>query len=262
MIDRGLSERRALRAIQISVSAFRYAPRPDRNVHLCEEMVALAHRHNRYGVGMIHLKPRQAGWAVNYKRVERLYRHTRLQVRRRKRKKVPIGERQPLLRPSSANQGWSIDFVFDRSSDGRVLKYLVVVDEATHESVVIEVERASSGHAVVHVLERLAISRALPQVIRTDNGKEFCDKAMLEWAHRRGVALRLIEPGKSNQKAYVVSLSGRFRDECLNEHWFTSLLHDRAVIETWRREYNEERPAQALGGLTPASYAKHLAEIS
>jgi len=154
-----------------------------------------------------------------------------------------------------------MDFVFDRSSDGRVLKCLVVVDDATHESIVIEVERAISGHAVVRVLERLAISRGLPQVIRTDNGKEFCGKAMLEWAHRRGVALRLIEPGKPNQNAYVESFNGRFRDECLNEHCFTSLLHARAVIETWRRDYNEERPKRALGGLTPAAYAKHLAEI-
>ena len=193
--------------------------------------------------------------------MERLYRHARLQVRRRKRKKVPIGERQPLLRPGSANQVWSMDFVFDRSSDGRVLKCLVVFDDATHESIVIEVERAMSGHAVVRVLERLAISRGLPQVIRTDNGKEFCGKAMLEWAHRRGVALRLIEPGKPNQNAYVESFNGRFSDECLNEHWFTSLLHARAVIETWRREYIEERPKKALGGLTPAAYAKHLAEI-
>ena len=162
MVERGLSERRALRVIEMSASAFRYAPRPDRNVDLREEIVALAHRHKRYGVGMIHLKLWQAGWGVNYKRVERLYRHARLQVRRRKRKKVPIGERQPLLRPSSANQVWSMDFVFDRSSDGRVLKCLVVVDDATHESIVIEVEQAMSGYAVVRVLERLAISRGLP----------------------------------------------------------------------------------------------------
>ena len=100
MMVRGLSERRALRAIRMSPSAFRYAPRPDRNVELREEIVALAHRHKRYGVGMIHLKLRQAGRLVNYKRVERLYRDARLQVRRRRRKKVPIGERQPLLRPT------------------------------------------------------------------------------------------------------------------------------------------------------------------
>ena len=92
-------------------------------------------------------------------------------------------------------------------------------------------------------------------------GKEFCGKAMVTWAHERGVQLRLIEPGKPNQNAYVESFNGRLRDECLNEHWFTSLLQARSVIETWRREYNEERPKKALGGLTPAAYAKQLAEI-
>jgi len=227
---------------------------------LREQIVALAQRHKRYGVGMIHLKLQQAGLRVNYKRVERLYQQAQLQVRRRKRKKVPIGERQPLLRPTAANQVWSMDFVFDRTGEGRVLKCLTIVDDATHEAVAIEVERAISGLTVTRVLERLALSRGLPRVIRTDNGKEFCGKAMVEWAHARGLDLRLIEPGKPNQNAYVESFNGRFRDECLNEHWFTSLLHARTVIETWRREYNEERPKKALGGLTPAAYAKRLAE--
>jgi putative transposase len=187
MVDRGISERRALRAARMSASAFRYAPRPDRNTALRAQILALAHRHKRYGVGMIHLKLRQAGHLVNYKRVERLYQEARLQVRRRKRKKVPIGDRQPLLRPVAANQVWSMDFVFDRTAEGRVVKCLTIVDDATHEAVAIEVERAISGHGVVRVMERLALSRGLPQIIRTDNGKEFCGKAMLEWAHRKGV---------------------------------------------------------------------------
>ena len=96
-------------------------------------------------------------------------------------------------------------------------------------------------------------------MIRSDNGKEFTGKAMLTWAHRNGVTLRLIEPGKPNQNAYVESFNGRLRDECLNEHWFTSLAHARAVIEAWRREYNEERPKKSLGGLTPSQHAKQLA---
>ncbi len=135
-----------------------------------------------------------------------------------------------------------MDFVFDRTADGRVIKSLTIVDDATHEAVAIEVEHAISGQMLTRVLDRLALSRGLPKVIRTDNGKEFCGKAMLEWAHRRSVDLRLIEPGKPSQNAYVESFNGRFRDECLNEHWFTGLLHARTLIETWRREYNEERP--------------------
>jgi transposase InsO family protein len=90
-------------------------------------------------------------------------------------------------------------------------------------------------------------------------GPEFIGKAMLTWAHRHGIALRLIEPGKPNQNAYVGSFNGRLRDECLNEHWFTTLDHARALIEGWRREYNEERPKKSLGGMTAAQYAKQLA---
>jgi len=262
MMTRGLSERRALAVLRMSASAYRYQPAPDRNVDLREQILALAQRYKRYGVGMIYLKLRQAGVLVNYKRVERLYQEAKLQVRRRKRKKVPVADRQPLLRPSRANEVWSMDFVFDRTADGRVLKALVIVDDATHELVAIEVERAISGHGVARILDRLAVQRGLPRVIRTDNGKEFCGKAMLEWAHARGVAMRLIEPGKPNQNAYVESLNGRLRDECLNEHWFTSLLHARTVIETWRREYNEERPKKVLGGLTPSDYASQLASAT
>lgn len=104
----------------------------------------------------------------------------------------------------------------------------------------------------------------LPRVIRTDNGKEFCGHAMLTWAHANNVTLRLIEPGKPNQNAYIESFNGRLRDECLNEHWFLNLAQAQAqaIIEAWRREYNEERPKKALGGLTPAAYARQRAERS
>lgn len=153
-----------------------------------------------------------------------------------------------------------MDFVFDRMADARVIKCLTVVDDATHESVVIEVERAISGMGLTRVLDRLALSRGLPtgSCFRMYYGKEFCGKAMVTWAYERGVQLRLIGPGKPNQNAYIESFNGRFRDECLNEHWVPSLLHARTEIESWRREYNEDRPKKALGGLTPAAYAKHL----
>lgn len=259
MTARGLSERRALQVIRMSASALRYQPRPDRNQSLRECIVALAHRHRRYGAAMIYLKLRQTGEVVNHKRVERLYAEARLQVKRRKRKKIPIADRQPLGRPRAANQVWSMDFVFDRTAEGRVIKSLTVVDDATHEAVAIVPERAIGGLSLTRILDRLAMSRGLPKAIRTDNGKEFCGRAMLTWAHQRGVQLFLIEPGKPNQNAYIESFNGRFRDECLNEHWFTSLPHAKVVIESWRREYNEERPKKGLGGLTPSAYAEQLA---
>lgn len=243
----------------MSPSAFRYQPAPDRNEALRERIVALAQRHRRYGAEMIYLKLRQEGLLVNHQRVERLYTLEGLQVRCRRRKKIPISDRCPLWRPAAANRVWSMDFVFDRTADSRVLKCLTIVDDAIHEAVAIAVERGINGQAVIRILDRLALARGLPKAIRTDNGKEFCGKDMLTWAHETGVRLFLIQPGKPNQNAYVESFNGRFRDECLNEHWFTSLADAQVIVEQWRREYNEERPKRGLGGLTPSAYARHLA---
>lgn len=262
LIDKGLSERRSLRVMGMSPSSFRYQPVADRNSALKERIIALAQRHRRYGAGMIYLKLRQSGMVVNHKRVDRLYAEAGLQVRRRKRKKIPVADRHPLERPLAANQVWSMDFVFDRTAEGRVIKNLTVVDDATHEAVAIVPERAMGGQQLVRILDQLAKTRGLPKAIRTDNGKEFCSRALLTWAHALGVQLFLIEPGKPNQNAYIESFNGRFRDECLNEHWFTSMRHAQVVIEAWRREYNEERPKKSLGGLTPAAYAKELIQKS
>jgi transposase InsO family protein len=170
MVTRGLSERRALTVLRMSASALRYAPAPDRNGDLRTRIIALAQRHRRYGAGMIHLKLRQAGERANHKRVHRLYVAERLQIRRRRRKKVPLADRQPLVIPMTPNEIWSADFVFDRTAEGRVLKCLAIVDDATTEAVAIVPARALSGLTVTRVLDRLAATRGLPQVLRTDNG--------------------------------------------------------------------------------------------
>jgi putative transposase len=255
-----LSERHALRVIGMSASSLRYEPAVDRNIELRERILSLAHRHRRYGAEMIYLKLRQAGEFVNHKRVERLYALLKLQIKRRRRKKVPVSERQPLLRPSAANEVWSTDFVFDRVAGGRIIKCLVIVDDATTEAVAIIPEHNISGVVLTRMLDQICARRGYPKVIRSDNGKEFTGKDMLTWAHRHHVALRLIEPGKPNQNAYAESFNGRLRDECLNEHWFLNLDHARTLIEVWRREYNEDRPKRLLGGLTPVQYAKQLTQ--
>ncbi len=263
LIDQGLSERRSLKVVGMSPSALRYRPVQDRNATLKEQIIALAQRHRRYGARMIYLKLRQAGEIVNHKRVDRLYAEAGLQVKRRKRKKIPAADRHPLERPLMANRMWSMDFVFDRTAEGRAIKNLTIVDDATHEAVAIVSERALSGQHLTRILDELATTRGLPKAIRTDNGKEFCGRAMLSWAHARGVQLFLIEPGKPNQNAYIESFNGRLRDECLNEHWLTSLRDAKAIIDTWRREYNEERPKKSLGGLTPCRLCRNTSpEVS
>ena len=195
----GLSERRGLQVVRMNASALRYQPRPDRNTALRERIIALPQRHRRYGVGMIHLKLRQTGECINYKRVERLYRLEKLHIRRRRRKKIPVADRQPLIRPGRANEIWSMDFVFDRIASGRTVKCLAIVDDATHEAVAIVPEHTIGGDHLTRMLDGICSQRGKPTMIRSDNGAEFTGKAMLTWAHRNSIALRLIEPGKPNR---------------------------------------------------------------
>ena len=140
------------------------------------------------------------------------------------------------------------DFVFNRLADGRSLKCLTVVDDAIHESVAIHPNTAILGAYVTRILDRVKQERGSPNVIRLDNDKEFCGGAMAIWGHENGVALRFIAPGMPIQNDYVESFNGRLRDECLNEHWFTSLAHARMAIEAWRQDFNESRPKKDLGG--------------
>jgi putative transposase len=245
LCGRGLTERWALTIIGMSASSLRSRSMPDRHVERRQGILALAARSRCYGAGMIYLKVRQLGRTVNHKRVERLYAEAQLPLRRRTRKKVAVGVRQPLGRPEAANAVWSMAFVFDRRAEGRAIKCWTIVDDATHESVAIIPERTSSGECVTRILDALAATRGLPQMIRTDNGKDLCGRGMLTWAQIHNVKLRLIEPGTPNQNAYVESFTGRFRDECLNTHWVLNLARAQSLIEAWRREYNEERPKKA-----------------
>lgn len=177
--------------------------------------------HRRYGAGMIYLKLRQAGHRVNHKRVDRLYALEKLQVRRRRRKKIQISERQPLERPSSANAVGSMDFVFDRVAGGRTIKSLAVVDDATHEAVAVVPEHSISGHQLVRILEKKLRATRLPQVCSHRQRQGILQSRDIDLGPESQVVLRLIEPGKPNQNAYIESFNGQLRDECLSERWFT-----------------------------------------
>jgi putative transposase len=148
-----------------------------------------------------------------------------------------------------------MDFVSDALVDGRVFRTLNVIDDYSRECVNIEVDTSLGGMRVARVLARLGEQRALPERIVMDNGPEFTSKALDAWAHEAGVQLHFIRPGKPTENAFVESFNGRFRDECLNEHWFKNLLDARATIETWRHHYNEQRPHSSLFGSTPLEYS-------
>ncbi len=254
----GLSERRACDLSSFSRSSFRRRRLRDvADEHLRKRMLELATARPRFGYRRLHVLLRREGLKINLKRVYRVYRDMGLAVRRKKRKRVAQADRKPRLVPIRANLQWSIDFMRDTLSNGRVFRTLNVVDDATRECLAIEVDTSLSGDRTARVLDRIAEERgAYPHRIVLDNGPEFTGKALDQWAYRRGVELWFIQPGKPIENCFVESFNGRFRDECLNTHWFLSLRDARGIIEDWRLDYNNVRPHSSLGNLTPKVYAE------
>ena len=198
---------------------------------------------------------------VNHKHTERIYREEGLSLRKRRRKKMAAQTRMVLPAPMGPNERWSMDFVIDSIVTGRRFRALVIVDDYSRECPAIEVDTSLGGIRVVQVLERLAETRGLPQVITVDNGPEFTSRVLDEWAYRHGVKLHFIRPGRPVENAYAESFIGRLRDECLNENWFITLRDTRAIIEGWRVDYNECRPHTSLGGLTPMEFMENNEKI-
>ncbi len=255
MTERDFGVTRACGLIGISRSLYRYRSRRPDSGPLRARIAEIAAIKRRYGYRRVYLRLRREGWEVNRKRVYRLYREAGLAVRRRKRKRIGLFERKPLPKPTAANVSWSMDFVADGLIGGRRLRCLTIVDDCTRECLAIEVDTSITGLRVQGVLDRLADTRGLPQSITVDNGPEFDSQVLDKWAYRSGVQLSFIRPGKPNENAYIESFNGKFRDECLNEHWFISLTHARSIIEAWRIEYNTERPHSSLGNRTPQEFA-------
>ena len=222
---------------------------------LRQRLRELAAERPRYGYRRLHVLLVREGHAVNHKRIHRLYREEGLAVRRRLRKRVCRGQRRPLLRADRLNQAWSMDFMGDTLSSGRTFRTLNIVDQYSRECLALEVDSSLPGQRVVRVLDRLAAERGLPEVLVIDNGPEFTGKTLDLWAYEHRVHLHFIQPGRPIQNAFVESFNGRFRDECLNQHWFTSLGDARAHIEAWRDDYNTRRPHSGLGHRTPIEFA-------
>jgi putative transposase len=195
----GLSERCALKLLDMSVSVLRYQARGDSNAELRERLKELAGQHRRHGYRMLHSRLRNDGWAINVKRTYRVYREEGLMVRKRRRKKLPVPERQPLLRPEQPNEVWSMDFLFDELASGRRVKALTVVDDCSKEAVQIVADTSIPALYVTRVLDQVKTERGLPKVIRTDNGPEFAGRTMQDWAARNGVELRFIQPGSPSK---------------------------------------------------------------
>ncbi len=251
-----ISERRACALVGLSRDSWRHPPqRAQHDLATSQRIVELAHERRRFGYRRIGDLLRAAGNKINDKRVYRLYRLADLSVRKRRGKQRLKLERVPLHECRSINEVWSMDFVSDSLASGRRIKCLTVTDDFSHECVDIAVDRGIGGQYVVRVLDQVARFRGYPQAVRTDQGPEFTSRAFMAWAQAKGVRHILNQPGKPTQNAYIESFNGKFRDECLNEHWFQSLKQARVEIARWRIDYNELRPHSSCGRMPPAKFA-------
>jgi len=256
----GVSERRACRVVGQHRSTQRHeSRRVDRDDGLRGRLRTLSRQHPRWGYRRAWAFLREEGWSVNRKRIQRLWREEGLRVPARRRKRQRLGASTApagRLRAERPNQVWALDFQFDTTTDGRILKLLHVVDEHTRESLASEVARRIDADRTVAVLERIVGERGRPpELVRMDNGPELTANALRDWCRLGGSGSSYIEPGSPWQNPFVESFAGKIRDEVLALEAFDSLLEAKIVIEDWRNSYNTIRPHSSLKWKTPAAYA-------
>ena len=256
--DYGISERRACRLLSLARSTYYYQSRAKDDRALRMRLKELAYARPRYGYRRLTVLLQREGWEVNHKRIYRIYREEELLVRTKRRKRRAAQRRLQPLPATRVGEHWSIDFVSDQLADGRRFRVLTAIDQVSRECVCLEVAQKLPAEAVTAALDRAIWSYGQPNVITSDNGTEFTSNHFDRWAYKRGIGLDFITPGRPVENAFIESFNGKFRDECLNMHWFESLDQARRLIERWRIEYNETRPHSSLGNRAPAAYVAEL----
>jgi putative transposase len=254
------SQRRACRLVNLSRATARYRIQGSQDHAVRQRLCRLAAQRPRFGYRRLTVLFRRECGSLNHKRVYRLYRAEGLQVPRRRRKRV-AGSRM-VVPPGvqQANQQWAMDVVQDTTATGQSFRALTLVDTYTRECHAIEVARSLPSERVIRVLERMMMMHGRPERIRVDNGPEFVSRALDQWAARQGIQLHFITPGKPMENGHIESFNGKFRDECLNQHWFLDLADAQQLIEAWRVDYNTVRPHSSLGNIPPAWFAEHRRE--
>jgi putative transposase len=254
-----VSERRACRVLgQVRSTQRRERYPPDDEPRLLRRIVELAMEYGRYGYRRIAAMLREEGWLVNHKRVERLWWLEGLKVpeRQPKRGRLWLTDGSCIrLRPAYKDHVWSYDFMMAKTTDGRPLRLLTVMDEYSRECLTIDVGRRITSDDVLERLTELFVLRGVPAYVRSDNGPEFTATVVREWLERVGVRTLYIEPGSPGENGYIESFNGKLRDELLNGETFDTVLEAQVLVENWRRHYNAVRPHSSLGYRPPAPEA-------
>lgn len=252
----GVSIRQACQALMLEKSVYFYSSRKDEQAILKQRIKEIAYNRIHYGYRRIHTLLQREGFKINHKRVYRLYVEQCLQMRtKRPKRRVQAKPREERLIPQKKNDVWSMDFVSDALFTGEKLRILTIIDAYTRQSPGIGVRHTYRGNDVVKTLNEAAKEHGFPKCLRVDNGPEFVSKALDLWAYANKVTLDFSRPGKPTDNAFIESFNSRFRQECLNQHWFLTLEDAKVKITAWWRDYNYHRPHSSLGYRTPEEFA-------
>jgi putative transposase len=253
--EEGCNVSRACAMAGISRSTYRYKHKLKDDRRVEDHLSALTTKHPAIGFWSCHYRLRNRGVIINHKRLYRVYKSMRLNIRRRRKQRLPQHVREPLSVPTALNQYWSLDFMSDALTDGRKFRVLNVIDDFNRESLAVEIDTSLPALRVQRVLDRLAEKRGLPGNIRSDNGPEFISHLMEQWCEKNKVSWHYIQPGRPMQNAYVERQNGSMRSELLDAYAFDTLREARTMGAEWQWDYNNERPHSALGYLSPVIYA-------
>lgn len=245
--EHGISISRACTALRMSRTVYAYTPSPRDDMPVVTALLALVERYPRYGFAKYFAVLRREGHGWNHKRVHHVYRQLQLHSRRKGKRRLPSRVPVRLEAQTAQNKCWSMDFMSDALMSGQRFRTFNVLDDFSREVLAVEVDTNLPAARVIRVLERVP---------------EFVSVHLAGWAEKHGVELEFIQPGKPTQNSYVERFNRTFRDEILNFYFFSRLSEVRDIVENWIREYNEQRPHESLGNLTPEEFALKHAEVS
>jgi putative transposase len=252
--DKGVSVRQACKIISLPRSTVLYHPKEKDDSSLIDALHELINKHPTIGFWKCYFRLRRTGYTCNHKRLYRVYKLLRLNVRRKARRRVPERIKMPLLVPKAINQSWSMDFMCDSLVDGRRFRLLNIIDDYNRESLAIEIDTSLPALRVIRTLQRLIELKTKPQMIRVDNGPEFISDRLQQWCDDHKILLQFIQPGRPMQNAFIERNNGSLRKELLDAYLFYSLTEVRTMAEEWRQDYNCSRPHQSLGFVPPIEY--------
>lgn len=255
MIKCHVSQRQACQVVSLPRSSFAYQAKEKHDEEVIEQLRILTNKHPSIGFWKCYYRLRKQSFTWNHKRVYRVYKKMKLNIRRRAKKRLPARIKHPLYQPSFINEVWSLDYMSDSLWDGRKFRVLNIMDDCSREVLAAEVDTSLPALRLIRILEQLRETRGVPQAIRVDNGPEFISQRLADWCKQWQVTLRFIQPGKPTQNSYVERLNGSLRKELLDAYIFQSLNQVRQMMEEWKRDFNYERPHQSLGNQTPVEYA-------